>query len=65
MLESHLHGGNQPIPADIRQLRYGVSITDACIDWPRTSELLLSLHEKLATSARFQKAGTLNRDSQA
>ena len=65
MLESHLHAGNQPIPADVRQLQYGVSITDACIDWPRTSELLLSLHEKLATSARFQKAGTLNRDSQA
>jgi 3-deoxy-7-phosphoheptulonate synthase len=56
MLESHLHAGNQPIPADVRQLRYGVSITDACIDWERTSALLLSLHEKL-------EAGTLNRDS--
>ena len=54
MLESHLHAGNQPIPAEVRQLHYGVSITDACIDWPRTSELLLSLHEKLAPSARFQ-----------
>jgi 3-deoxy-7-phosphoheptulonate synthase len=46
-LESHLHAGNQPIPADVRQLQYGVAITDACIDWPRTSELLLALHEKL------------------
>ena len=57
MLESHLHAGNQPIPADRGQLRYGVSITDACIDWQRTSELLLSLHEKLAASARFQTRG--------
>ncbi len=57
MLESHLNAGNQPIPADRSQLRYGVSITDACINWERTSALLLSLHEKLQT------AGTLKRDS--
>ena len=41
MLESHLHGGNQAIPADLTQLKYGVSVTDACIDWPTTAELLL------------------------
>ena len=40
MLESHLHGGNQPIPADLSQLKYGVSVTDACIDWATTTELL-------------------------
>jgi 3-deoxy-7-phosphoheptulonate synthase len=57
MLESHLHGGNQPIPSDVSQLRYGVSVTDACIDWARTSTLLLDLHAKLA------RAGTLKRDS--
>ncbi|MFM7066978.1 MAG: 3-deoxy-7-phosphoheptulonate synthase [Gammaproteobacteria bacterium] len=47
MLESHLHWGNQPIPADLSQLRYGVSVTDACIDWPTTEGLLLSLAERL------------------
>jgi 3-deoxy-7-phosphoheptulonate synthase len=41
MLESHLHAGNQAIPADLAQLRYGVSVTDACIDWSTTAELLL------------------------
>jgi 3-deoxy-7-phosphoheptulonate synthase len=41
MLESHLHGGSQAIPADLAQLKYGVSVTDACIDWPTTAELLL------------------------
>jgi 3-deoxy-7-phosphoheptulonate synthase len=40
MLESHLNAGNQPIPADLRQLKYGVSVTDACIDWTTTAELL-------------------------
>jgi 3-deoxy-7-phosphoheptulonate synthase len=40
MLESHLHGGNQPIPADLSQLKYGVSVTDACVDWPATAEVL-------------------------
>jgi 3-deoxy-7-phosphoheptulonate synthase len=56
MLESNLHPGNQPIPADRGQLRYGVSVTDGCIGWERTAELLLSLHDKLATTARFALA---------
>ncbi len=56
MLESNLHAGNQPIPADRRELRYGVSVTDACIDWASTEELLLSLHGKLAGSTRMQRA---------
>jgi 3-deoxy-7-phosphoheptulonate synthase len=55
MLESNLHPGNQPIPADPRQLRYGVSVTDACIGWERTAGLLLSLHERLAGCARLQR----------
>ena len=40
MLESHLHAGNQSIPANLAELKYGVSVTDACIDWPTTEELL-------------------------
>jgi 3-deoxy-7-phosphoheptulonate synthase len=40
MLESHLQAGNQPIPADLTQLKYGVSVTDACIDWATTADLL-------------------------
>ncbi len=53
MLESHLGWGNQPIPADRTQLRYGVSVTDACIDWKTTEQLLLSLHQKLAACPRI------------
>ena len=55
MLESHLEAGNQRLPAaedgGPAALRYGVSITDACIDWPTTESLLLELHETLATRA--------------
>ena len=38
MLESHIHLGTQP--ADRDGLKYGVSITDACLDWESTATLL-------------------------
>jgi 3-deoxy-7-phosphoheptulonate synthase len=40
MIESNLEEGNQPIPDDLGDLKYGVSITDACIDWASTDVLL-------------------------
>jgi 3-deoxy-7-phosphoheptulonate synthase len=43
MLESFIFAGSQPIPVDLSKLRYGVSITDACIDWETTERLLLGL----------------------
>ena len=43
MLESNLEAGNQDIPADRSQLRYGVSVTDGCIDWPTTEKTLREL----------------------
>ena len=47
MLESHLHAGNQKIPPRLEDLRYGVSVTDGCIDWPTTEALLLEVAEAL------------------
>lgn len=52
MLESHLKGGNQPIPKDLSTLEYGVSITDPCMDWQSTEALLLKLHQSLQTVRR-------------
>jgi 3-deoxy-7-phosphoheptulonate synthase len=40
MLESHLHEGNQSSDQPIDKLQYGVSITDACINWESTESLL-------------------------
>lgn len=47
MIESYLESGNQKIPSDLSQLKYGVSITDACIDWDTTERILLEAHKKL------------------
>lgn len=47
MLESYLEWGNQKIPTDLSRLRYGVSITDACIDWSTTEEILRASDAKL------------------
>jgi len=48
MLESNIEAGSQPIPEDRSQLRYGVSVTDACIGWNSTEELLRRAHRDLA-----------------
>jgi 3-deoxy-7-phosphoheptulonate synthase len=47
MIESFLEAGNQKVPADHSQLKYGVSITDACIDWATTERILLDAHNRL------------------
>jgi 3-deoxy-7-phosphoheptulonate synthase len=47
MVESFLEPGSQPIPADRRELRYGCSITDACVGWDTTVEMLRSAHQIL------------------
>jgi len=40
MIESFIEAGNQPIPEDLSQLRYGCSVTDACVDWPTTEKMI-------------------------
>jgi 3-deoxy-7-phosphoheptulonate synthase len=47
MLESQLHEGKQPFSSDASGLKYGVSVTDACISWQETEELLLYADEDL------------------
>ncbi len=47
MLESNLQAGNQSIPENLNDLKYGISITDACIDWEATEGALLKLREEL------------------
>jgi 3-deoxy-7-phosphoheptulonate synthase len=40
MAESFLEEGSQPIPADLATLRYGCSVTDACLGWEDTATML-------------------------
>jgi len=49
MIESNINFGNQPIPDNIADLQYGVSVTDGCIDWETTERCILDMHEKLQT----------------
>jgi 3-deoxy-7-phosphoheptulonate synthase len=43
MLESNLEGGKQSISGE---MRYGVSVTDACLGWDDTAALLARLYEQ-------------------
>lgn len=47
MLESNINFGRQDIPEDLSQLQYGVSVTDACIDWETTENCIRQAKEKL------------------
>ncbi len=47
MIESNLEWGSQSIPENLCDLKYGVSVTDACIDWTATEKCLLDMHNKL------------------
>lgn len=49
MIESNIVSGNQPIPADLSELVYGCSVTDGCIGWDETVEMLRSAHRELLT----------------
>ena len=58
MLESNLHEGNQAFSGDASALKYGVSITDECISWETTEQLLLWAHANLqqADPPKYQQA---------
>ncbi|UDG79083.1 Phospho-2-dehydro-3-deoxyheptonate aldolase, Tyr-sensitive [Candidatus Ecksteinia adelgidicola] len=48
MLESHLYEGNQSSEQSRERMRYGVSITDACISWESTKNLLHHMRHDLS-----------------
>jgi 3-deoxy-7-phosphoheptulonate synthase len=47
MVESFIEAGSQSIPADLSKLKYGCSVTDACVSWETTEEMLRGAHEIL------------------
>lgn len=51
MIESHINAGNQSAEQPVSEMKYGVSITDACIDWETTDSLL----RKVATALKHRK----------
>jgi 3-deoxy-7-phosphoheptulonate synthase len=53
MLESNLRQGRQDYEGRLDSLQYGVSITDACIDWETTEDLILSAHAQLRVQEKI------------
>jgi len=53
MVESFLDEGSQPFPLPVDRLKYGVSITDACIGWEATERLLRHGYERLVDAVRL------------
>ncbi len=49
MLESNLFEGNQKLSPDLKRLSYGVSVTDKCIGWEETEQIILSAYQSLDT----------------
>lgn len=47
MLESNIHFGKQSIPGDLKELQYGVSVTDECLGWDQTAEVLRNFREQI------------------
>ena len=64
MIESNINAGNQSLSnKDTAEgLAYGVSITDACVDWNTTEQTLLALHEKLKGVLPARTAGVANQN---
>ena len=47
MLESHINEGNQKLSPNLADMKYGVSVTDACINWQSTEELVVEFAQRL------------------
>ena len=47
MIESNINWGNQKLKSDLSEMKYGVSVTDACIDWETTEKSVRDIREKL------------------
>ena len=59
MIESYLNEGNQKVPPEgPEKLKKGVSITDACVDWDTTVEMLEQLADAVRTRRQIIKGQT-------
>ncbi|MDH5764918.1 MAG: 3-deoxy-7-phosphoheptulonate synthase [Gammaproteobacteria bacterium] len=52
MLESHINEGSQSSELAVKDMQYGVSITDACINWETTENLLRELADQLEATLK-------------
>ncbi len=57
MIESFIEPGSQTIPSDLSKLSYGCSVTDACVGWDTTVEMLRSAQPVLREVLPGRKRG--------
>lgn len=50
MVESNIGAGSQSIPANLCDLKYGISVTDACIDWVTTENAVRKMRDTIKQS---------------
>jgi 3-deoxy-7-phosphoheptulonate synthase len=55
MLESNLFEGSQTIPKDLKQLQYGVSVTDKCMGWDMTEKVLREMDDRLQHRVKVRR----------
>jgi 3-deoxy-7-phosphoheptulonate synthase len=61
MIESHINEGNQKVPAEGKAgLKYGVSITDACINFEDTEAVIENLAAAIRTRRELKKTNGTN-----
>lgn len=60
MLESNINAGNQSSDLPFDQLEYGVSVTDACIDFNTTEQLIAEATAKLDTALKQRITSTVS-----
>ncbi|KAG5636978.1 3-deoxy-7-phosphoheptulonate synthase [Sphagnurus paluster] len=62
MIESHINAGRQDVPeAGPQELKWGVSITDACVDWETTVGMLEELNEAVAARRKVVLEASFSR----
>jgi 3-deoxy-7-phosphoheptulonate synthase len=47
MVESNIGAGSQSIPSNLGDLKYGISVTDACIDWVTTENAVRKMRDTI------------------
>lgn len=65
MVESNLEWGNQSIPENLSELKHGVSVTDACVDWATTEVMIRDLRDKVKAVLPHRKGMATNLDKTA
>lgn len=54
MVESNLGAGSQSIPSNLCDLKYGVSVTDACIDWETTEKAVHKMRDTIKNALQVR-----------